>query len=65
MKGLLAAEESISTPFKGSDFKSVPTIEKWTSNKFQPTLVMVGPADSGKTQYAKSLPYENNWKIGS
>ena len=62
-EGLLAAEEAMSTPFKVSDFKSVAAIEEWISNGFQPTLVMVGPAGSGKTQYAKSLAHENNWKM--
>lgn len=62
-QGVLADEAEIATPFKPEDFLSLPIIEEWISNDFQPTLVLVGPPGCGKTQFVKALARKYGWKV--
>ena len=58
-----AIQESIQTPFEVEDFLSLPEIEEWTENGFQPTLIMVGLAGTGKTQFVKALAKKHGWLL--
>lgn len=60
---LAVTKAALSTPYKVEDFKEIPKLEKWKKNGFQPTLILVGPAGCGKTQFVKALASENGWHM--
>lgn len=58
-----ASRDALLTPFVVRDFQSNPQLERWVGNRYHPTLIMVGPASCGKTQYAKAVASENAWNM--
>ena len=60
---LTSTKNALSTPFSLKDFDLPPRLLKWIEKGCQPTLMLVGPAGCGKTQFVKALASEMDWNM--